>query len=123
MFRPADGKRVQKAFDDLLEPPYEAQVQLENMRKTMRVVIMDPDDESLPVGQAVWWFDEKQPKSVKQPADDEIATIVESLRKVCEDYPAHKAASAQEKAERDARQAANMAARRADAEARAALED
>lgn len=120
MFRPADVRRVQAAFDEGLDPPYDAQVQLENMRKTMRVVIMDPDNPALPVGQAVWWFDENAHKGVKQPADAEIAAILGSLRKVCDEYPAFKAASAAEKAERDAREAANRAAREADAAAQEA---
>lgn len=122
-FRPSDVRRVQAAFDAGLDAPYEAQIQLENMRKTMRVVIMDPDDEQLPVAQAVWWFDPDALKGVKQPRDEEIAGIVASHKRICEDYPARKAADAVEKAERDAREAANLAARQADAEARAAAEE
>lgn len=117
MFRPSDVRRVQAAYDAALDPPYEAQVQLENMRKTMRVIIMDPDDQQLPVAQAVWWFDTDAPRTVKQPADAEVAATAASHKRVCTDYPAFKAASAAEKAERDAREAANMAARQADAEA------
>lgn len=119
MFRPSDVRRVQAEFDDTLEAPFEAQVQLENKRMTMRVVIMDPDDESLPVGQAVWWFDENIPRNVKQPSLEEVKLIRAQLNRVCIDYPARKAAEAVEKAEREARQAANMAARQADALAQA----
>lgn len=117
MFKPSDVRRVQAAFENALEGPYEAEVQLENMRKTMRVVIMDPDDPALPVAQAIWWFNDAAAKTVKQPSDAEIASVVASHLRICADYPAFKAASAAEKAERDARQAANMAAREADAAA------
>lgn len=120
MFRPSDTRRVQAACDLEIQPPYEAQIQLENMRKTMRVVIMDPDDASLPVAQAVWWYDDKAPKDAKQPSAAELATIVASMQRACDDYPAFKAASAAEKAERDARQAAQMAAREAGAAAQEA---
>lgn len=117
MFRPADQRRVQAAFDEGLDPPYDAQIQLENMRRTMRVVIMDPDDASLPVAQAVWWFDDMALKGVKQPSDTEIAAIIDRMKRICSDYPAFKLASLAEKAERDARLAANLAAREADAAA------
>lgn len=120
MFRPSDERRVQKAFDDTLEAPYEAEIQLEDNRKTMRVVIMDPDDPALPVAQAVWWFDPTALKGRKQPADEEIALIAAQMNRVCADYPARKAVEAIEKAEREARQAANMAARAAAAAAAAA---
>lgn len=117
MFRPSDERRVQKAFDETLTPPYEAEIQLEDGRKTMRVVIMDPDDPSLPVAQAVWWFDDSALKGRKQPADEEISLIAGQMNGVCADYPARKEIEAIEKAEREARQAANLAARQADAEA------
>lgn len=120
MFLPSDVRRVQAAFDAGLDAPYEAQVQLENMRKTLRVVIMDPDDETLPVAQAYWWFDENALKGTKQPRDDELFAIIAAHRQICADYPARKAAEAIEKAERDARQAAQMAARAADAAAQEA---
>lgn len=122
MFRPADVRRVQKAFDLALDPPYDAEVRLENERRTMRVVIMDPDDSSLPVAQAVWWFNPDAMKGSKQPLDNEVAAIADEMNRVCTDYPARKAAEAVERAEREARQAANLAARKADAEAQAAQE-
>lgn len=122
MFRPSDVRRVQAAFDEGLEAPYEAQVQLENMRKTLRVEIMDPDDETLPVAQSVWWFNDLAPKTAKQPAEAELGAIVASMRQVCTEYPAAKLASIAEKAERDTRLAANLAARQADAEATEAAE-
>lgn len=94
MFRPSDVRRVQAAFDQALEAPYEAQVQLTGDRKSMRVVIMDPDDETLPVGQAIWTFDDTAPKTMGQPSAAEVSSIVTSLKVVCDEYPARKAAEA-----------------------------
>lgn len=120
MFRPSDVRRVQKVLDDTIEAPYEAEIQLEDGRKTMRLVIMDPDDETLPVAQAVWWFDPDALKGRKQPEDAEILVIARQMNGVCADYPARKEIEAIDKAEREARQAANMAARQAEAAALAA---
>lgn len=115
MFRPSDVRRVQAAFDAGLDAPYEAEVQLENMRKTLRVVIMDPDEPALPVAQTVWWFDDGADKSVKQPSDAELGAIVGQHIRICTDYPARKAAQAIETAERKAREAANQASQASDA--------
>jgi hypothetical protein len=110
MFRPSDVRRVQTAFDDNLDPPYEAEIQLDGERLALRVIIMDPDDPALTVAQAIWPFDQSLDKSVKQPADAEIASIVEVQKQICVDYPARKAAEAIETAERRAMEAARAAA-------------
>lgn len=117
MFRPSDVRRVQAAFDAALTPPYEAQTTLEDDRKTLRVVIEDPDEARLIVAQAVWWFDESKARETKQPADAEIATILNAMQVACSEYPEKKAADAILQAEIEARQAALAAAKQAEAEA------
>ena len=117
MYRPSDVRRVQAVLDATLDAPYEAEVQLENMRKTMRVSIMDPDDAELPVAQAVWWFDENLPKSVAQPSNSEVTAIADSLKQACTDYPTRKAAEAVEQAERASQQAKIALAKAADQQA------
>lgn len=113
MFRPSDARRVQAAFDTDLLPPYEAELTIEDDRKTLRVVVKDPDDPALTVAQAVWWHD---PKAVhtKQPADGELGVIVHAIMVACSEYPAKKAADAEAQAEKEARQAALAAAKAAE---------
>lgn len=117
MFRPSDERRVQAAFDTDLLPPYEAAITMEDNRKSMRVVVADPDDQKLTVAQAIWWFDDRAPRSAKQPADDEIGTIVAAFMVACSEYPDKKAADAAAQAEKEARQAALAAAKAGEAEA------
>lgn len=116
MFRPSDARRVQAAFDTDLIPPYEAVVTLEADFASMRAVIADPLDPNLTVAQAIWWHDANA-ISEKQPAEAEIGVVVHSMMVACSEYPARKAAEAIETAEREARQAALMAAKQAEAEA------
>lgn len=85
MFRPSDVRRVQAAFDAGLPAPYEATVTVEDSRITMRVSIMDPDDDTLPVAQAVWTYDAAF-KYRKQPTDAELADIVTSMTQACNEY-------------------------------------
>lgn len=118
MFRPSDVRRVQAAFDDALPAPYEAELELLDYRRTLKVRIADPDDASRTVGMVMWWYDPTRPKSL-QPSKEELAQIVAAKAKVCEDYPAWKAANDAEHAARVARQEANAAARLADQEAAA----
>lgn len=117
MFRPSDQRRVQASFDAALPAPYEAQVTLLDERRSLAVTIMDPDEPSLPVANAVWWYDPAL-KNAKQPADAEIAAISAQMQRDCEEYPARKAAEALELAERMQRQQANAEARFGDTQAR-----
>ena len=114
MFRPSDERRIQAILDALIPPPYEAELSLEDERKTLRVVIADPDDAGLIVAQAVWTYDEKAIEQ-RQPRDGDLEATLHSLQAACAGYPAKKAADAAEQAERQAREAANLAARQADA--------
>lgn len=116
MFMPSDKRRVQAAFDTDLIPPYEAQVFLEDDRKTMRVVIADPDDAQLTVAEAIWWFDDSRTREFKQPADGEIGSIVQAMMVACSEYPDKKAADAVAQAEKEAQQAAIAAAKQAEAD-------
>jgi hypothetical protein len=92
MFRPSDVRRVQAAFDAALDPPYEAEIQLNEARTAMRAIVMDPDDPALAVVQVVWEFDDDKRRDVKQPSDTELAYHIEAHRQICTEYPARKAA-------------------------------
>lgn len=122
MFRPSHVRRVAKILEDALPPPYEAEVQLEEGRVKLRVVIMDPDEPDLAVAQAWWEYDEAAAKLGMFPREAELKAIADRLSTVCTEYPARKAAAAVEKADREARRAANLEARAADAVARAEAE-
>lgn len=122
MFRPSHVRRVQKVLEDALPSPYEAQVRLEEGRTKLRVVIMDPDEQDLPVAQTVWEYDPVAIALGKLPRDDELEAIASRLSTVCAEYPTRKAAEAVEKAERQERRRANAEARAADAEDRAKAE-
>jgi hypothetical protein len=121
MFRPSDERRVQTVFDSFLLVPYEANIYLEQGCTVLRVEVLDPDDQTLTVASGSWTYD-PDIKHKKQPTDDEVSAIAMSVAVACLRYPARKAADAIEKAEREARHAANLEARQADAEARAAAE-
>ena len=120
MFRPADVRRVQAAYDTDLLPPYDVILQCSPDRLALRAIVQDPDDARLTVHQAEWWFDERAARDVKQPSDDEIGHIVKSAMIACAEYPAKKAADAIAQAEKEARQAALAAAKKAQAEEDAA---
>lgn len=122
MFRPSDVRRVQAAFDAALPAPYEATITVSPDRLELIVTVNDPDEPHLTVSSAVWTFDPRALKNSLQPDDAEIVAIATAHTQICADYPARKFLAAAEKAERDARHAANMAAREADAAARAAAE-
>lgn len=85
MFRPSDQRRVQAAFDAALPAPYEAFVKLEADRTVMRVSVPDPDNELLPVAQAVWTYDASV-KDRKQPTDEELAQIGARFAVICAEY-------------------------------------
>lgn len=90
MFRPSDVRRVQQAFDTDILPPYEAAVTLSEDRLTLTVAIADPDDATLPVGQASWTYDEAF-RYRQQPTNEELAHIVTQMVLICSDYTAAKA--------------------------------
>lgn len=93
MFRPSDERRVQAAFDAGLDAPYEAELLLEDGRRTMRVRVMDPDNQEIPVAQAIWWHDPAAPKTRRQPDDGEVARLVTEFNGICAAYTAAKAGS------------------------------
>lgn len=116
MFRPSDQRRVQAAFDAGLPAPYEAEITLAQGRKVMRCEVRDPENDQLVVVQAEWWYDERAPRTVQQPAKDEIAAVTYAFIQLCEQYPARKATEAAQQAEKEARQAALAAAKLAEAQ-------
>lgn len=92
MFRPSDQRRVQAHFDTVLPAPYEAEILLEDDRLTLRARVMDPDDQNLPVVQAIWGYDTLPTRrGQKQPADDELAVIGADFIAACNAYTAAKA--------------------------------
>ena len=122
MFRPSDVRRVQAAFQAALPAPYEATITLSPDRLELIVTVADPDEPQLVVSSGIWTHDPRALKGSKQPDDAEIAEIAAMNIAICTEYPAKKAADAAEKAARDARIAANLEARQADAEDRAKAE-
>lgn len=92
MFMPSDQRRVRAAFDGALPQPYEADITMGEGRKSIRVSVLDPDDETLFVAQATWLFEEPRPANRKQPSDEELAEIVKAFITICNDHAAAKAA-------------------------------
>lgn len=92
MFRPSDQRRVQAHFDGVLPAPYEAEILLEDERLTLRARVMDPDDQSMPVVQAIWSYDTLPTRrNQKQPLDEELAVIGTEFIAACNAYTAAKA--------------------------------
>lgn len=92
MYLPSEQRRVQAAFDKALPPPYEAEITMEELRKSMRVAVADPDDATKTVVQAVWWYEERWPRGTPQPAQEELNQIVAAFVKVCNDHLAEQTA-------------------------------
>lgn len=87
MFSPSDKRRVQAAFEKALELPYEAQIELSADRRAMRVFVNDPDDESIPVAQAMWTYDgSKLGVTRRQPADAELELIAAQFKTACAEH-------------------------------------
>lgn len=92
MYLPSEQRRVKAAFDAALPRPYEAEIAMEDFRKTMRVTVADPNDETKTVVQAIWWYEEGKPRGTAQPSNEELASIVAAFVKVCTDHLAEQVA-------------------------------
>lgn len=92
MFRPSDERRVQAHFDSILPAPYEAEISMSADRTQMTVRVMDPDDATLPVVQAIWAYETlPSMRGQKQPLDAELDTVGEGFIAACNAYTAAKA--------------------------------
>lgn len=94
-FRPGDVRRVEAAFEEVLPAEYAAEITLSRDRKTMTVVVMDPDNPEIYVVNAQFDFNEKPMKglnnTLNQPPDAEVMRIAGEFAHVCTHYPAAKA--------------------------------
>jgi hypothetical protein len=87
MFRQSDVRRVTHAIDTALPPPYEASVTVEDSRKTLRVIILDPDHEHLTVAQTAFHFQEgKAWRALMQPPQEELDSMATRLAQLCMAY-------------------------------------
>jgi len=92
MYMPSDHRRIRAAFDGTMPAPYEADVIMGEGRKSIRVCVLDPDDETKTVAQAMWEFEESKLRNGKQPSDAELAEIVKAFVDICNAHAAAKAA-------------------------------
>lgn len=92
MYLPSEQRRVKAAFDAALPRPYEAEIAMEDFRKTMRVTVADPNDVTKTVVQAIWEYDERWAKGSPQPSNDELAAVVGAFVKICTDHLAEQVA-------------------------------
>lgn len=87
MFRASDVRRVQMALDTALPPPYEGTITLDDTRRTLKIVILDPDNEALTVAQTAFAFqDGKFWKGKLQPPQDELDSMATRLAQICAAY-------------------------------------
>jgi hypothetical protein len=91
MFRPSDVRRAQAAFDDAIDPPYEATVTLSPDRLTLRTTVVDPDNGVMPVANGSWQFDPLAIKTKKQPSEEELNEIATQFNTICLAHYADKA--------------------------------
>lgn len=86
-FRRSDASRVEAVFAEALPEAFEAEVTLSNGSTTMTVTVMDPDDETIPVANCSFEFDQSPLKArAVQPNEDEVASIAASFAQICTDY-------------------------------------
>lgn len=90
MFRASDVRRVKAYFDEAVEPPYDAVVEVSAPdRLTLTVAVADPDAPDKTVVRCAWSYDERLARRrVLQPEDREVSTVAARFASLCSQHRA-----------------------------------